>query len=348
MHYPLLRRLLFSLPPEKSHTLALGAMDVARQLGVAALMRHKPRTQADTSRTLMGLDLPNPVGLAAGLDKNAEHIDALAALGFGFLEVGTLTPRAQPGNAGPRLFRLPAEQALINRMGFNNKGIDHALACIQRSQYDGVLGINIGKNADTPVENAVDDYLYCMEKAYRFASYLVVNLSSPNTPGLRSLQFGDELRALLEALKEKQAALAAEQKRKVPLVLKIAPDLSDDEIGLIAATVLECELEGVIATNTTLSRAGVESNPLAEEAGGLSGQPLAEKSTHVVSCLRKELGDKVAIIGVGGIGSRADARDKVNAGADAVQIYTGFIYRGPRLIADAIDGFMDARTADQV
>lgn len=347
MPYPILRRLLFSLSPEASHTLALGAMDVVRQLGVAALLRRRPRTESDTSLTLMGLDIPNPVGLAAGLDKNAEHLDALAALGFGFLEVGTLTPRAQAGNPSPRLFRLPAEKALINRMGFNNKGIDHALACIERSRYEGVLGINIGKNADTPVEQAAEDYLYCMERAYRFASYLVVNLSSPNTPGLRSLQFGDELRRLLEALKEKQAALAIKHDRKVPLALKIAPDLTDEEIGMIAATVLECELEGVIATNTTLSRTGVESNPLAAEPGGLSGQPLKAMSTHVLSCLREALGNDVAIIGVGGIGSREDASERIKAGADALQIYTGFIYEGPQLIADVIDGYMDARTAEQ-
>jgi len=343
MSYRLLRRLLFSLPPEASHSLALTAMDAGRHLGLIGLLRHHPEAVSGTGVQLMGLNLPNPVGLAAGLDKNAEHIDALAALGFGFIEVGTLTPRPQPGNPAPRLFRLQQQQALINRMGFNNKGIDHALVCIKRSQYRGVLGINIGKNFDTPVENAVDDYVICMDKAYASASYLVVNLSSPNTPGLRSLQFGDGLRRLLETLKQRQSVLTTEHGRKVPLALKIAPDLNDEEIELIGNTVLACELEGVIATNTTLSRVGVESSLLAEEAGGLSGQPLTDMSTGVISRMRSVLGTDVVIIGVGGICSREDARQKVLAGADALQIYTGFIYQGPRLIADAIDGFVDAR-----
>ncbi len=343
MSYMLMRRLLFTLSPETSHTVAMGAISLVERLRLQSLIRRSPQSGADTSLELMGLKLPNPVGLAAGLDKNAEHIDALAALGFGFIEVGTLTPRPQPGNPRPRLFRLAEHQAIINRMGFNNKGMDYALGRIARSTYRGVLGINIGKNFDTPVENAADDYLTCMRKAYPAASYLVVNLSSPNTPGLRTLQFGDELSRLLATLKEEQQRLTAEHGKHVPLVLKIAPDLDESEISMIAKTVLATSFEGVIATNTTVSREGVGGHAHAQQAGGLSGQPLGARADEVVACLRSELGAGVPIIGVGGIGSRSDATKRILAGADALQIYTGFIYRGPELIAEAIDGYMDAR-----
>jgi len=344
MSYMLMRRLLFTLSPETSHTVAMGAIGLAERLRMQSLIRKSPQSTADTSVELMGLQLPNPVGLAAGLDKNAEHIDALASLGFGFIEVGTLTPRPQPGNPRPRLFRLAEHQAIINRMGFNNKGIDHALQRIARSKYRGVLGINIGKNFDTPVENAADDYLTCMRKAYSAASYLVVNLSSPNTPGLRALQFGDELSRLLGTLKEEQQRLTAEHGKHVPLVLKIAPDLDESEIDMIAKTVLATSFEGVIATNTTVGRQGVEGHVHAQQAGGLSGQPLRARADEVVASLRSALGPAVPIIGVGGIGSRTDAGKRILAGADALQIYTGFIYRGPVLIAEAIDGYVDARS----
>ncbi len=286
--------------------------------------------------TVMGIEFPNPVGLAAGLDKNADHIDALAALGFGFIEVGTLTPLPQPGNPKPRLFRLVSQQAIINRMGFNNKGIDYALERIKSSRFKGVLGINIGKNFSTPVERAADDYLVCMRKAWPYASYIVVNLSSPNTPGLRSLQFGEELRSLLKRLKEEQGVLAAQYKKHIPLVVKIAPDLTPVEIDLIAAALLEYDVEGVIATNTTLGRSGVQDSPLKDQAGGLSGAPLSKKSTEVIRHLCQTLAGRIPVIGVGGITDGSDVIEKLAAGAVLVQIYTGFIYRGPDLIADSV------------
>ncbi len=333
--YSLLRPLLFTLPAETSHTLTLPLLDMAAGTGLIRLLASQPSHA--TARQVMGLQFPNAVGLAAGLDKNAEHIDALAALGFGFIEVGTLTPRPQPGNPRPRLFRLTPERAIINRMGFNNKGIDHALAAIARSRFRGILGINIGKNFDTPVEKAADDYLICMRKCYGAASYIVVNLSSPNTPGLRSLQFGDDLQRLLGALKIEQATLAGQHGRKVPLAVKIAPDLADEEIGLIASALRDNEIEGVIATNTTLDRSQVQSSIFKDQAGGLSGAPLVDKSTHVIRVLHEALSGSIPIIGVGGILSGDDAAAKIAAGASLVQIYTGFIYRGPVLIKEALD-----------
>ncbi|MEY3668163.1 MAG: hypothetical protein RL572_1703 [Pseudomonadota bacterium] len=333
--YSLLRPLLFTLPAETSHTLTLPLLDLAAGTGLIRLLASQPSHA--TAREVMGLPFPNAVGLAAGLDKNADHIDALSALGFGFIEVGTLTPRPQPGNPRPRLFRLAPERAIINRMGFNNKGIDHAMAAIARSRFRGILGINIGKNFDTPVEKAANDYLICMRKCYAAASYIVVNLSSPNTPGLRSLQFGDELQRLLVVLKAEQAVLAVQHARKVPLVVKIAPDLSDDEIRLIAGALRDNDVEGVIATNTTLDRTQVQSSIHKDQAGGLSGAPLVDKSTHVIRVLHEALGRSIPIIGVGGILSGDDAAAKIAAGASLVQLYTGFIYRGPALIAEALD-----------
>ncbi|MDO8271283.1 MAG: quinone-dependent dihydroorotate dehydrogenase [Gammaproteobacteria bacterium] len=339
--YSLLRNLLFCLPAEASHTLTLPLLDVAKATGLIGLVAGRPVVSDPVS--VMGLKFPNPVGLAAGLDKNADHIDALAALGFGFIEVGTLTPRPQPGNPKPRLFRLREQQAIINRMGFNNKGIDYALGSITRSQYRGILGINIGKNFDTPVEKAADDYLIGMRKCYSLASYIVVNLSSPNTPGLRSLQFGDELRRLLAVLKSEQASLAISHGRKVPLAVKIAPDLADHEIGLIAAALIENDIECVIATNTTLDRSAVQDSPFKDQAGGLSGAPLTDKSTHVISVLADALQGKLPIIGVGGIITGADAAAKISAGAALVQIYSGFIYRGPELISESIEAIARLR-----
>ena len=334
--YTLSRSLLFRLPTETSHRLALSSLDLLFRLRLSGLLVDRKRLAEAKPVRMMGLEFPNGVGLAAGLDKDAEHIDALAALGFGSIEVGTLTPRPQPGNARPRLFRLPQQQAIINRMGFNNKGIDQALERIRGSRYRGVLGINIGKNADTPVAEAAGDYLTCMRKAYSAASYLVVNLSSPNTPGLRSLQYGQELRGLLSALKEEQVRLAAQHERQVPLVVKIAPDLNIDELGLVAEALLEFSIDGVIATNTTLSRDGVEDNPLHTQAGGLSGAPLRARSSAVIGQLYDCLGERLPIIGVGGIGSGEDACEKIRAGARAVQLYTGFIYRGPELVSEAV------------
>jgi dihydroorotate dehydrogenase len=331
--YSLLRRLLFCLPAEASHSITLPLLDIARASGLIGLVS-ADMTQAKPVK-LMGLTFPSPVGLAAGLDKNADHIDSLAALGFGFIEVGTLTPRPQPGNPKPRLFRLEPEQAIINRMGFNNKGIDHALTSIAKSKFRGILGINIGKNFATPVERAADDYLECMRKCYSVASYIAVNLSSPNTPGLRSLQFGEELKRLLALLKAEQGVLAQQYDRIVPLAVKIAPDLSDEEVKLIAEAFLEFEIDAVIATNTSLDREAVGDSPYKGEAGGLSGAPILKQSTHIIKQLASALGGKIPIIGVGGIVTGKDAADKIEAGASLVQIYSGFIYKGPELISDS-------------
>jgi len=292
----------------------------------------------------MGLDFPNPVGLSAGLDKNGEHIDALAALGFGFIEIGTVTPRPQPGNPQPRLFRLPRAQALINRLGFNNLGIDRLAYNVGRSHYRGILGINLGKNFATPMEKAGADYLAGMRKAYELASYLIVNISSPNTVRLRELREADALRPLLELLKREQSALAQQHGRYVPLAVKIAPDLSEEQIGVIAMLLLELNIDAVIATNTTLSRVGVEGLEGAAEAGGLSGAPLRERSTAVVRSLHSYLGDRLPIIAAGGILCAHDAVEKVAAGARLVQLYTGLIYRGPALIGECVQGLLDFAT----
>lgn len=326
--YRLLRDLLFCLPAEWSHDIALHALAAKARLHLPGLAAHP----APSPVTLMGLELTHPVGLAAGLDKNADYLDGLAACGFSFIEVGTVTPRPQPGNSRPRLFRLPAHEALINRMGFNNKGIDHLVKRVRASRYRGVLGINIGKNRDTPLENAVDDYRHCMRKAWPDASYITVNLSSPNTPGLRDLQFGDPLKRLLDALKAEHAALEAEHRRAVPLAVKIAPDMADGDIAGVAAAFREFDIDGVIATNTTIDRGDVAGARHADEAGGLSGRPLAARSTAVLGRLAAALGPAVPIIGVGGICDGAAATAKIRAGATAVQLYTGFIYHGPALI----------------
>lgn len=285
----------------------------------------------------MGLQFANPVGLAAGLDKNGAAIDGFAQLGFGFVEIGTVTPRPQPGNPKPRLFRLPEAEAIINRMGFNNLGVDHLLERVRAANYHGVLGINIGKNFDTPVERAVDDYLICLEKVYGHASYVTVNVSSPNTPGLRSLQFGDSLKQLLQALAERREALALTHAKRVPLAIKIAPDMSDEETAQVASALLATGMDAVIATNTTLSREGVEGLAHADEAGGLSGAPVRDKSTHTVRMLAAELGGKLPIIAAGGITEGKHAAEKIAAGASLVQIYSGFIYKGPALIRESVD-----------
>ena len=285
---------------------------------------------------VMGLKFSNPVGLAAGLDKNGEYIDALAAMGFGFIEVGTVTPRPQPGNPKPRMFRLKEHEALIKRLGFNNLGLDAFVANVRGATFKGVLGLNIGKNADTPTDNAVDDYMTCLKGVYPFASYVTVNISSPNTKGLRDLQAASQLEKLLSTLKAEQGRLAKKHKKHVPLVLKIAPDLDLKSIREIAALTLESGFEGIIATNTTISRDAVRDHPLAKETGGLSGRPLFSSSTEVLRELARALKGNIPLIGVGGIMSGADAKAKMNAGASLVQIYTGFIYRGPDLIRDAV------------
>jgi dihydroorotate dehydrogenase len=331
--YPLLRPLLFSLDPETAHEVTLKLLNMAHASGLSKLIypaiENKPTI-------VMGLEFKNPVGLAAGLDKNGDYLDSLAALGFGFVEIGTVTPRPQPGNPKPRLFRLPEYQAIINRMGFNNQGVDHLLAQVKQSRYNGILGINIGKNFDTPIESAVDDYLIGLRKVYAAASYITINISSPNTKNLRQLQQGDEIKRLISALKEEQLKLQQGYGKYTPLVLKIAPDLTIDEINHIARLLLEFEIDGVIATNTTIARDMIADHPLAHETGGLSGAPVKAKSTAVVRGLASELNGRCPIIAAGGILSAADAREKLTAGASLVQIYSGLIYRGPQLIEDIV------------
>ncbi len=332
MLYPLIRPALFSLDPEDAHRFTLWGIDVAQRLGLLGLL---PRA-AGTPVQVMGIDFPNPVGLAAGLDKDGAHIDALAALGFGFIEIGTVTPRPQGGNPQPRLFRLPKAEALINRMGFNNLGVDNLVRNVVASGYKGVLGINIGKNKDTPNEHAVDDYLACLDKVYAHASYVTVNISSPNTQNLRELQKDEALDALLSAIKLRQSDLAQQHGKYVPVALKIAPDLDDAQIAAIAALLMMHRIDAVIATNTTISRDAVAGLPNADEAGGLSGAPVREASTRVIRALAHHLKNEVPIIGVGGILSGEHAREKIAAGASLVQVYSGLIYRGPELVRECV------------
>ncbi len=330
--YCLVKPFVLALDPETAHEMSIAALRTLGKSPFAPVGRPLP----DTPTRVMGIDFPNPVGLAAGLDKNEEAIDGLAGWGFGFIEVGTVTPRPQPGNPKPRMFRLPQAEGIINRMGFNNHGIDALIANVRASRYRGVLGINIGKNADTPIGRAADDYLIGLEKAYPHASYIVVNISSPNTKNLRELQGEVELDALLGALKARQAALAQQHARHVPLALKIAPDLDDVQIGSIADALRRHRIEAVIATNTTLDRSKVSSLPHAAEAGGLSGAPLFEASTAVVSKLAAILAGEVPIIAVGGVVDGAKAKAKIEAGAQLVQIYSGLVYRGPQLVKECV------------
>lgn len=327
--YPLLRPLLFNLPPEKAHQATLCSLDQAARLGLV-----KQSLPADPV-TAMGIRFPNRVGLAAGLDKDGDHIDSLGALGFGFIEIGTVTPKPQPGNPQPRLFRLPTHEALINRFGFNNQGVGHLVANVQASRFvknGGIVGINIGKNASTPIDRANDDYLFCLDAAYAYAHYITINISSPNTQNLRSLQQDDALEALLAGLKDRQQRLADQHGKYVPLALKIAPDLDDLQIEAIASAVKRHRMDAVIATNTTLERAAVMGDPHAGETGGLSGRPVFEKSTAVLAALNERLAGEIPLIGVGGICSGDDALAKRNAGASLVQLYTGLIYHGPALV----------------
>ncbi|MGD9831453.1 MAG: quinone-dependent dihydroorotate dehydrogenase [Piscinibacter sp.] len=333
--YPLARSFLFELDPEKAHDLTLGAL---------ARIQHTPlvctiaQPRVDNPVTVAGIRFPNRLGLAAGLDKNGRCIDGLGAMGFGFVEVGTVTPKAQPGNPKPRMFRLPQARALINRLGFNNDGLDAFLANVKRASFrsqGGILGLNIGKNAATPIESAVDDYLIGLAGVYAHADYVTVNISSPNTKNLRALQSDEALDALLAALQERKAALQREHGRSVPMFVKIAPDLDESQVKVIAAMLKKNGIDGVIATNTTIARDAVKHLPHGEEAGGLSGAPVFEASNRVIRLLRAELGSAYPIIGVGGVMSGADAVAKREAGADLVQIYTGFIYGGPPLVTEA-------------
>ncbi|MFD1006796.1 quinone-dependent dihydroorotate dehydrogenase [Oceanisphaera ostreae] len=327
--YSLVKPLLFQCDPEHVHELTIKGLAKTQHSPLAALYR---RSKIMNPVEVMGLTFDNPVGLAAGLDKNGDCIDAFAAMGFGFIEIGTVTPLAQDGNEKPRLFRIKEADAILNRMGFNNNGIDYLIENVKQSRYQGVLGINIGKNKDTPIEQGKDDYLICMEKSYAHAGYITVNISSPNTPGLRSLQYGDALDDLLAGLKEKQAELAVLHNKQVPLLVKIAPDLSMAEIEQVADSLVRYEIDGVIATNTTLDRDLVFDLPHAHEMGGLSGRPVQNKSTLVISELSRRLDGRLPIIGVGGIDSLTAGREKMAAGASLVQVYSGFIYRGPALI----------------
>ena len=335
--YALLRPLLFKLDAEQAHHFTLDGLARAYRLGLLQKVAHHT-----CPTTLMGLSLPNPIGLAAGLDKNGQYIDALAALGFGFIEIGTVTPKAQAGNPKPRLFRVPEHQAVINRMGFNNQGIDAMIQNIEKSRFNGILGINIGKNATPPIENAADDYLLCLEKAYAHAGYITVNISSPNTQNLRALQGSDELSALLSALKNKQAHLAAAHGRYVPLAVKIAPDLNEQQVADIAHAAMQTEIDGIIATNTTIDKSALGHHPLAGEQGGLSGAPVREASNRVLKQLLAELEGRLPVIGVGGILSGADAAAKLHMGAAAVQVYSGLIYRGPALVKECLRACADA------
>lgn len=331
--YPLFRKAAFLLSAETAHELTIDAFSALGHLKLTGLI---PRPNNQKPVNVFGIEFPNAVGLAAGMDKNGEAIDALGAIGFGFVEVGTVTPKAQPGNPGPRLFRIPEKEAIVNRMGFNNKGVDYLVDRIRKSTYSGVIGVNIGKNKDTPEEEAVNDYLYCLERVYEVADYIVVNLSSPNTPGLRNLQFGENLSSLIRILHERQKTLD-EQFDHTPVLIKIAPDLSEDEISELARTFNEHQVEGVIATNTTVSREAVSGLPNAEEQGGLSGAPLREQSNQVLKRFRELLDESIPLIGVGGVMSEHDVEEKLMMGADLVQIYSGFIYHGPGLIKRTIE-----------
>jgi len=334
MWYPFIRKLLFTLEAERSHELGLRGLQCLTKLGWRQKIPDQPCT-------LMGIDFPNPIGIAAGLDKNAEYIDVLACLGVGFVEVGTVTPKPQAGNPKPRMFRLPKHTALINRLGFNNKGVDECVKNIQNSRYQGILGVNIGKNRDTPLASALDDYLYCLEKVYPVSHYVTVNISSPNTPGLRELQNEEYLNELLGKLKSKQSELQGVYEKYVPLVVKIAPDLSPEQIEGLARLFLRHNIDGVIATNTTVSRDAISDHPLASEQGGLSGAPLISQSCKIIHALSIHLSNKIPIIGVGGITKAEDASRMMGCGAQLLQVYTGLIYRGPALIKEIAAAIQD-------
>ena len=334
MFYSALRSLMFKFDAENMHDLTIKSLKCT---GASPLSCFYKQQLTKKPVSVMGIDFPNPVGLAAGLDKNGECINAFSAMGFGFVEVGTVTPRPQPGNDKPRLFRLEKADAIINRMGFNNYGVDYLVEQVRKANFNGVLGINIGKNKDTPDENAKDDYIQCMKKVYEHASYITVNISSPNTPGLRSLQYGEALNELLSALKQEQEQLAEQHNKYVPLAVKIAPDLTEEEVESIAECLINNNIDAVISTNTTLSREGVENLQYGSEQGGLSGQPVKDKSTQVIKLLAKALDNKLPIIGVGGIASAKDAQEKLDAGAKLVQVYTGFIYKGPDLVKEIVE-----------
>lgn len=330
--YPVMKPWLFRMDAEKAHTFTVKMMVLAHRLGMLQSVVDTPQKP----RSVMGLTFPNPLGLGAGMDKSASAVDAWGAVGFGFVEVGTLTPRPQPGNPKPRLFRLPEHEALINRMGFNNPGIHSAVAKLTKRKTKAVVGVNIGKNFDTPNEKAVDDYLHCLKVAYPVADYVAVNISSPNTKGLRDLQAEDSVRQLISALKKEQAILKKEHGKSVPLLVKIAPDLNDMQIEALARVFNEQDIDGVIATNTTIDRSAIAGHALENEAGGLSGAPVLERSNLVLQAFRMLLKDQMPIIGIGGIVTGADATEKMRLGAALVQVYSGLVYRGPGLVREVL------------
>ena len=338
--YSLARSLLFRLDPENAHGVTLTVLDLAQRLGMSKRLGGGAKND---STELMGLHFPNRIGLAAGLDKNADHLNALGALGFGFVEVGTVTPKPQAGNPRPRLFRLPEVGAIINRMGFNNQGVDHLVARINQARYSGIIGVHIGKNLATPVEQAVDDYLLCLSRVHACAHYITVNISSPNTPGLRNLQFGEHLDSLLEALREECSRLDRHKEKPVPLAVKIAPDMTSDEVALVARCLEKNAIDAVIATNTTVERDAVAGLVHGQEAGGLSGRPVFEASNRVIRELRQQLPD-MPIIGVGGVDSGDAALIKHQAGADLIQLYTGLIYQGPGLVGECVNALKQSKT----
>lgn len=331
--YSLLRKALFLTDPETAHGLALEGLRLGHGVGATQWLC----TTLAQPRTVMGLAFPNPVGMAAGMDKNGDYIDALGALGFGFIEIGTVTPRAQPGNPKPRVFRLERAHAMINRLGFNNKGVEHLVKQASQRKFSGILGINIGKNAATPIDRAADDYLYCLEQVYAHADYITINISSPNTRGLRELQNTAQLDKLLKALNANRQVLAEQHQQRKPLVVKVAPDLDDRQITEIAEVVADNEFDGLIAGNTTLARDGVEGMRYATETGGLSGAPVKDQANHVLAAFRAALPPEVALIGTGGISCGGDAAEKMQLGADLVQFYTGFVYRGPDLVNECLE-----------
>ncbi|WP_131780121.1 quinone-dependent dihydroorotate dehydrogenase [Legionella bozemanae] len=328
--YSMLRPLLFSMDPERAHTFSLSALHYVPKF---CFKKAKPKPTA-----ALGLQFPHVVGLAAGLDKNGEHLDALAKLGFSFIELGTVTPRPQIGNPKPRLFRLPEADAIINRMGFNNQGVDALVNHVKKARYKGILGINIGKNKDTSLEHAADDYIHCLRKVYEYASYVTINISSPNTPDLRQLQQKEYFANLLSQIQAEQIKLSDKLQHHVPLVVKISPDEDPETLKQMTEVILNYGIEGIIATNTTCSRTGVTQLPYAEETGGLSGKPLWELSTQCLRLLKQHVGNDVALIGVGGIDNCSSAQAKLDAGASLIQVYTGLIYQGPSLVYEVAKG----------
>ncbi|TDQ58989.1 dihydroorotate oxidase A [Mesocricetibacter intestinalis] len=334
--YSLIRKGIFSLDPENAHDLTIKLLHLAARPPFNNILKALLACPQGMEKTVMGIKFKNPIGLAAGADKNAEAIEGFAAMGFGFIEVGTVTPKAQEGNPKPRQFRLIEAEGIINRNGFNNRGIDYLLENVKKARFDGVIGINIGKNKTTPLEYGKDDYIFCLNKAYNYAGYITLNISSPNTPGLRQLQYGDALEDLLKSVKARQQILARQYNKYVPLAVKIAPDLSREELVIVADTLRRNSIDGVIATNTTIARDNVAGLKNAEQSGGLSGKPLQQKSTEIIRCLQEELKGEIPIIGSGGIDGVQNAREKIAAGAQLLQLYSGLIYHGPALVKQLV------------